>query len=215
MKRPRMFEDYRLFLSELKENFTTLGAIVPSSPHLAKAIVMPLSQRGLRPVRVLEVGPGTGAFTDRILKHLRRGDVFDIYELSPKFCGYLRRSLPFSDLRKQGIQIRLINDDIRNLRQSFDYHYIISGLPLNNFDSQIVSDILEVLISHLSPDGVLSYFEYIFTHEFKARFLKPSERQRMIQVAKTVGSFIARHQYAYSQVWWNLPPAKARYCKRA
>ena len=209
-----MLEDVRLFYSELLKDFTTTGAIAPSSPLLAKAVIHPLKERPSVPIRVLEVGPGTGVFTHQILKQLRSGDVLDIYELNPRFCRFLRRTLRFSEYALCGIQCRLHQTDVRNLRKAVHYDFIISGLPLNNFDPQTVSEILETYLNHLAPEGVLSYFEYTLTEEFKLKFLKPSERERMARVGATVRDFVEKYQYSSNRVWWNLPPAKARHCRK-
>jgi phosphatidylethanolamine/phosphatidyl-N-methylethanolamine N-methyltransferase len=209
-----MLKDLRLFYSECRTNFGTIGAIAPSSPLLAKAIILPLQHRPRRPISVLEAGAGTGSFTHRILSHLRFGDTLDIFELNPKFYSFLKRSLRKARLSEKGIQCRLHNADIRTLRKQTQYDFIISGLPLNNFDSRTVSEILQIYLDHLSPTGVLSYFEYILTQEFKSKFLKPAERDRLIQVAKTIGKFVEEYQYSCYQVWWNLPPAKARHFRK-
>jgi phosphatidylethanolamine/phosphatidyl-N-methylethanolamine N-methyltransferase len=209
-----LLDDVRLFYSEFRQNFMTTGAIAPSSPLLGKAITRPLSQRTASPVRVLEVGAGTGAFTRHILKHLKTGDLLDIYELNPRFCVFLQHRFPLTAFAARGIQCRLHNADVRKVETEREYDYIICGLPFNNFEPETVSEIFEVLIRCLSPSGVFSYFEYILSHEFKAKFLKPSERERITRVGFTVRSFIQKHQYRYHQVWLNLPPAKARHCRR-
>jgi phosphatidylethanolamine/phosphatidyl-N-methylethanolamine N-methyltransferase len=209
-----MFEDYRLFYSQFRSNFSTTGAIAPSSPLLAKAIVLPLIQRPARPIAVLEVGPGTGSFTHAILRHLRLDDSLDIYELNPQFYSFLIKSLDTEMPASKGIRLRIHNADIRNLRTKTRYDFIISGLPFYAFDPQTVSEILDIYLEHLSPAGVLSYFEYVLTPEFKSRFLKPAERERIIRVAETVRSFVQKYQYSSNEVWWNLPPAKARYCRK-
>jgi phosphatidylethanolamine/phosphatidyl-N-methylethanolamine N-methyltransferase len=209
-----VFEDVRLFYSEFRHNFGTTGAIAPSSPLLGKAMTRPLSQRTVSPIRVLEVGAGTGAFTGQILKYLAAGDLLDIYELNPRFYDFLQHRLPLTGFAARGIQCRLHNADVREMERKLEYDYIICGLPFNNFEPETVSEIFEALIGCLSPSGVFSYFEYIFSHEFKAKFLKPSDRERMMRVGFTVRSFIQRHQYGSHQVWLNFPPAKARYCRR-
>jgi phosphatidylethanolamine/phosphatidyl-N-methylethanolamine N-methyltransferase len=210
-----IFEDYRLFYSQFRSNFSTTGAIAPSSPHLAKAIVLPLSQRSCRPVSVLEVGPGTGSFTHQILRHLRSGDSLDIFELNPKFYSFLIKSLDFRHLSAAGVRCHIYNADIRTLNEQTQYDFIISGLPFYAFEPETVSQILAIYMDHLSPTGVLSYFEYVLTPEFKSKFLKPAERDRLIRVAKTVRGFVQKYEYKCNEVWWNLPPAKARYCRKS
>ena len=78
----------------------------------------------------------------------------------------------------------------------------------------MVAEILDIYLEHLSPTGVLSYFEYVLTPEFKSKFLKPPDRERIIRVGKTVRSFVQKYEYSSNEVWWNLPPAKARYCRK-
>jgi phosphatidylethanolamine/phosphatidyl-N-methylethanolamine N-methyltransferase len=209
-----MLKEITLFFSQFTENFTTTGAIAPSSPLLGRAITHPLSRRSSRPVQILEVGPGTGAFTRQIMKHLRSGDCLEIYELNPRFCEHLRQNLPWEHFQSKEIHCRLHNADVRDIGTDLQYDYIVCGLPFNNFEPELVSEILAVLIDRLATNGVFSYFEYNLSHEFKSKFLKSKDRQRMLRVGKIVRSFIEQHQFGYRQVWLNLPPARARYCQK-
>jgi len=209
-----MLRDIRVFYSAVRDDFQSIGAIAPSSSLLAKAIVNPLAQRPPGPVRVLEVGPGTGSFTSRILEHLRNGDHLDIFEVNPKFCLFLQESLQKARLTERGIRWELFNADIRTLDKPLQYDFIISGLPLNNFDPPTVAEILDILIDHLSPVGVLSYFEYVLLQNFKARVLRSTDRDRVVKVANTVRTFNQKYQYHCNHVWWNLPPARARHCRK-
>ena len=209
-----LWDKYWVFYSESFSNFGTVGAIAPSSALLARAIVHPLQDRPEHPISVLEVGPGTGAFTARILKCLGAGDTLDIYELNPRFHRYLTRFLQRQDLQDRGVLCRLHHADIRGMKQPKQYDFIISGLPFNSFDAQTVDEILEILMSHLTATGVFAYFEYSLTHRFRGRFLKPPARDRLREVGATVRNFIRKHQFRSRQVWWNLPPAKARYCRK-
>jgi phosphatidylethanolamine/phosphatidyl-N-methylethanolamine N-methyltransferase len=210
-----MFKDLHVFFREFRQTFKTTGAIAPSSPRLAKAITYPLTRRPLKPIHVLEVGPGTGSFTQEILRLLRPGDRLDLYELNPRFHRYLQEKLPWEGYAAKGIHCRLHNTDVRKVAKVMQFDYIVCGLPFNNFDPELVTDILNVLTDRLSPEGVFSYFEYIFSHRFKAKFLRqPSERERMLRVGITVRRFVQEHQFACRQVWFNIPPAKARYCRK-
>jgi phosphatidylethanolamine/phosphatidyl-N-methylethanolamine N-methyltransferase len=103
---------------------------------------------------------------------------------------------------------------VRHVGSDVQYDYIVCGLPFNNFEPELVSEILAVLIDRLAKNGVLSYFEYNLSHEFKSKFLKSRDRQRMLRVGQIVRSFIEQHQCGYRQVWLNLPPARARYCQK-
>ncbi len=209
-----MLKGFRLFISEIRGNFGVIGAIAPSSPRLAKAIVRPLRQRISGPIRVLEVGSGTGSFTRRIVDLLRPGDELEVYELNPSFYHFLHESLNGAGLSKRGIRCEMYNADIRSMRRPYQFDYIISGLPFNSFDVQTVSEILETLMNHLAPSGVFSYFEYSLPRGVRAGFLKRDDRIRMARVGKTVENFNRKHQFSCNHVWWNLPPARARHCRK-
>jgi phosphatidylethanolamine/phosphatidyl-N-methylethanolamine N-methyltransferase len=209
-----MLKDLRLFYSEFRRNFITTGAIAPSSPLLAKAMIFPLKQRQVEPIRVLEVGAGTGAVTQHLLKELRPGDKLDIYELNPRFFLVLQKNLQITHYINQGIQCALHNDDVRSLPPGAFFDFIISGLPLNNFEPQTVEEFLETFLNHLSPGGILAYFEYIGTREFQSKIVKGPERERLVRVGIAVNTFLQKYQYDSNHVWWNLPPAKARYCRK-
>ncbi len=204
-----------VFFSQLLSNFGTVGAIAPSSPLLAKAIVHPLEDRPQRPISVLEAGAGTGVFTSQILKRLRRGDRLDVYELNPRYFGYLSRFLQGQELHSRGIRCNLYNADVRLLSQARPYDFIVCGLPFNSFDVQTVDEILEILMSHLAATGVFAYFEYSLPPGVRSRFLKAAERDRLRKVSLRIGRFVRKHQFGSRQVWWNFPPAKARFCRKA
>lgn len=216
MERVRPFWDRKLvFLSQVLSNFGTVGAIAPSSPLLAKAIVHPLQNRPKRPISVLEAGAGTGVFTARILKSLGPGDQLDVYESNPRFCGHLSRFLQDQDLQVRGVRCNLHHADVRQLGQAQPYDFIVCGLPFNSFDVQTVDEILEILMSHLAATGVFAYFEYSLPPGVRSRFLKAADRDRLRKVHLRIGRFVRQHQFGCRQVWWNLPPAKARYCRKA
>ena len=55
----RQFNEVATFLKEVHRTFYTTGAVLPSGRQLARQVCRPLSEHKT-PVRVLEVGPGTG-----------------------------------------------------------------------------------------------------------------------------------------------------------
>src|SRR5207253_7898982 len=121
------------FIRESRRHFRDTGSFLPSSRFLARALVSELRKRR-GPGRILEVGPGTGAVTAQILRHLLPGDRLDLVELNSHFINLLERRFadewkwwPYRD------QVTLIHSAVEKLTGEGVYDYIISGLPLNNF----------------------------------------------------------------------------------
>ena len=59
------------FIRQFGTRFETTGSLIPSSRFLARSITRYLQDRGDAAIRVLECGPGTGPFTNRIVRRLR------------------------------------------------------------------------------------------------------------------------------------------------
>src|SRR5947209_20633881 len=78
------------FFRQYRQRFQTTGAVAPSSRFLARALAKPL-ERHQGACRVLEVGPGTGAVTRRIVRLLKPADRFDLVELNETFVDVLNR----------------------------------------------------------------------------------------------------------------------------
>ncbi|HXE30684.1 MAG TPA: methyltransferase domain-containing protein [Terriglobales bacterium] len=207
---PSPLSGYRVFYSQFRKHFHHTGAVAPSSARLARAITAPLARTGRRPVRVLEVGAGTGVFTRAILENLAAGDALDVYEINPAFEPYLRSVLAGGEAR--GVRCRLHLDDITRAMSAEPFHYIISGLPLNNFPAPEVEAILALYMSLLVPGGTLSYFEYLYIRNLKRALVQnPGERARLNAVGDVVTAFLERYPNHSAAVRLNLPPAVARH----
>jgi len=88
------------FLQQMVRNYNTTGAIWPSSRGLALAMTRPIRDFS-GPRRILEVGPGTGAFSRQILTTLESGDEYHLVEISELFCERIERDVlsPFRESR--------------------------------------------------------------------------------------------------------------------
>ncbi|MCH7685573.1 MAG: methyltransferase domain-containing protein, partial [Planctomycetes bacterium] len=158
------------FLRGWRREFHTTGAIAPSSRFLARAITRPIEQRS-GPVRILEVGPGTGAVTRRIIQLLRPDDRLDLVELNDRFAAILEQKFREDRLfRKAADQAQIHVCAVQEFQSAGNYDFIISGLPLNNFSADAVREIFDVCFGLLAPEGVLSYFEHILLRRLRGVF---------------------------------------------
>ncbi|MGH9466958.1 MAG: class I SAM-dependent methyltransferase [Terriglobales bacterium] len=207
---------YRLFYGQFREHFHATGAIAPSGGALASEITSPLAATPRRPLRVLEVGPGTGVFTRAILRQLRAGDEFAICEVNRAFQPLLEARLEQARVEQRGINCQLYFADICTFPARPEYDFIISGLPLNNFSPELVKRILGLFAAMLLPGGVLSYFEYLYIRELKSALVRnPAERARLHSIAAVVNEFLLQHTSRAVPVALNFPPAMARHIQVA
>jgi phosphatidylethanolamine/phosphatidyl-N-methylethanolamine N-methyltransferase len=201
------------FIRESRRHFRATGALLPSSRFLAHALVSEVRKRRA-PARILEVGPGTGSVTLRILRHLVPGDQLDLVELNSHFISLLQhrfdREWKFWRHREQ---VRLVHSAVEQLPGEGVYDYIISGLPLNNFPVAQVREIYHCYDRLLKPGGTLSYYEYVFIRQLKTPFADRRERRRLYRVGRVVTDYIRAYQVRRQRVFMNVPPAVVRHLR--
>ena len=206
--------DHIAFFRQFRKRFETTGSIVPSSRFLAAAMTRPLLQRS-GPVRVLEVGPGTGAVTQRIVRIIRPGDRLDLVELNETFVGMLQER--FQDdaaWRRAAGQSELHVCPVQDFRSDAPYDFVISGLPLNNFSSGLVQELFETIFGLLAPGGILSYFEYMYVRPTRRFFSNADERKRLSELDTIANAWFDRYRIRRDSVLLNLPPAWVQHLQK-
>jgi phospholipid N-methyltransferase len=211
----RFVGDHFAFLRQFRETFETTGALAPSSRFLARAMTRPIAGRS-RPARILEIGPGTGAVTRRIVRLLGPDDHFELVELNSEFVKILnRRFQEESDFRAVADRTSLHQCPIQEFAAAEPFDFIVSGLPLNNFPPALVEDIFGVYFRLLAPGGVLSYFEYMYVRPLRRLVSKEPERQRLRHLDGVLLPRLGQHRIRRDWVFANLPPAWVQHLQHA
>lgn len=161
-----------------------VGAIAPSGPVLARAITQEISEST---GDVLELGPGTGAFTKAILAKGVPAERLTLLESDPRLAQLLRVRFPSVKVIS-ACATKLGNLDLCDGRQ---VGAVVSGLPLLSMPDPTIHDILEGAFSKLGAEGAVYQFTY--------RPLCPVPRKimRSLDLKSVCTSFSMR----------NLPPA--------
>ena len=191
-----MNAEYLTFLRELPKSFSQIGAMLPSSPALGRAMVRPIRE-ATRPLNILEVGPGTGPFTKQILKLMRPEDHFTICEINTRFLTLLKKNLARNEhFRRNKDRITFFHGPVQELPGSplfaGSYDIIVSSLPFSNFSPEMVDEILSLFQSMLAEDGSLSFIEYIAVRRVTALLSSRRSRARLVGVEKVIQGWIDR-----------------------
>jgi phospholipid N-methyltransferase len=141
----------------------SVGALWPSSPSLARAMVA--ASEIPRADCVLELGPGTGAFTGEILSNLREGAEFAAVERDPSLARMMAKKFP----RAKVIEgcATMLGEHLRAESLSRP-DAILSGLPWAVFSEDLQKNILGQIRSNLRQNGVFTTFGYYGPHRLKA-----------------------------------------------
>jgi phospholipid N-methyltransferase len=179
------------FLRAFLRHPTRIGAIAPSSPALARAMVAGLD---LGPGQaILEYGPGTGPFTAQIETLLPDPALYLGIERDAGFVAHLRQRHP---------RLRFVAgsaEDAATLAAQAglpDVAAVLCGLPFASLPDSVQQNILADLARLLGPGRVFRTFQYVHAYPLPQaiRF-----RRRMTQ---TFG-----RPTRSAVVWANLPPA--------
>jgi phospholipid N-methyltransferase len=197
-----------VFAREFVRRHHTTGSILPSSRFLANALTRPLREDdGGTPRRILEVGPGTGPVTRRIVEAMRPGDRLDLVEINEHFVELLRRRFDTEPaFRSVADRAQIHCLPIEELPADEPYDVLISGLPLNNFDVATVEGILNRFGELARAGGRLSFFEYVAIRRFKALCSGRAERERLRGVGRALKQFLTR-EVRRDAVLLSVPPA--------
>jgi len=210
--------DHLTFFRQFRQRFKTTGAVAPSSRFLASAMTGPmkkvLKDDNSAPKRILEVGPGTGAVTRSIVKLLRPKDRFDLVELNEAFVDLLEhRFATHPQYQKAKEQSAVHQLPLQDFTSEAPYDFIVSGLPLNNFSSNLVQEIFDCYFRLLAPGGTLSYFEYMYVRSIRKRVGPRVEKLRMKSLDEIINPYLKQHRIRQSWVFINLPPAWVQHLK--
>ena len=178
----------------------SVGAILPSSPYLAEKITKNI-RKSDKPLKILEVGAGTGVFTTLIGAKLKPDDILDVIELNSNFCDILKRSFE----EERNIKVHCVS--IMDWNPEYKYDFIISGLPFNAFNPELVRNILDKYQELIKPGGMISYFEYMFLANIKRIVLSEKEKAESEGTLLNVTEFRNKFKVQRDRVWLNMPPA--------
>lgn len=191
------------FATQALSEFQSTAAIAPSSRFLAEAMVEPLPTERAR--TVVELGPGTGVMTERLLEQLPADAKLLAFEINPRFVDYLQANVP--DPRLEVIPCGAQRADVELRRRGARrVDAILSSLGLSLLPEPLVHEIFERLLPHLAEDGVFTQFQYV--HRIRVQDGRPE----YFDAAKLLERYfpVIRRR----TIVRNLPPAFVYDCRK-
>ncbi len=159
------------FLKQFFTNFKHTGAVLPSSKALTCKMLKGIDFS--KPLRILELGPGTGCMTESMLSQMHQKSELVCIEINPLFCKELKK---FESDKKFTLH-EASALDISTLLGDDKVDFVVSGLPLANFEKTEIACIFQEIEKILKPDGKYIQFQYTLklNQLFKNTFQKVSK----------------------------------------
>jgi phosphatidylethanolamine/phosphatidyl-N-methylethanolamine N-methyltransferase len=168
-----------------------VGALGSSSQGLAELITDLASLDDAD--AVIELGPGTGVFTEKIVEKTRADSTFLAFEINPRFVEVTRRRCPrCTVLQESAVHAR------KHLNEFGHEHCdsVVSGLPWATFSETLQDDLLDAISDALRPGGTFVTFSYVSSLLLpRARGFRRKLHERFSDVEQS------------RVVWRNMPPA--------
>ncbi|APZ54828.1 class I SAM-dependent methyltransferase [Salipiger abyssi] len=174
--------DFSLFLGQALRSPQSVSALAPASDRLATAMARCIPE-GSGPL--VELGPGTGKITRRILARGIAPADLHLIEINDEFAGLLRQRFPDLTVHHCGAQ-SVGSLGLPPLRA------VVSGLPLLSFPAPLQARILRAAFRQLAPGAPFIQYTY-----------GPG-----VPVASRLMRALHLRARRCAVVWGNLPPAQ-------
>jgi phospholipid N-methyltransferase len=177
----------KFFCQWLRHPLST-AAIAPSSTKLAHAMLAGLPEKSQR---VIELGAGTGVFTQALLDHGIAKEDLLVLELNQRLHSHLRRRFPGLPVLQANASHLLQCADRCGYLDGGEIDAVVSGLGLLSMDLPTQHSILSAAFECLKTKGVFVQFTYGLSAPVKQ------------DLVEDLGLTIQRGKF----VFCNLPPA--------
>jgi len=181
----------KMFVLEYIKNPRFVGAVCPSGKYLADKMVNSINFKKAK--CIVEFGPGTGVFTEKILSRIKEDALVILVEINKEFYNILR------GIYGHKKNVIIINDSAENIDIILKEHsienvdYILSGLPFASLPKEVSKNVLNKTCKILKGESEFITFQYsLFRLNFFREFF---------------------HDINYKKVIRNLPPAYVLKCK--
>ena len=177
---------YISFIKEMIKNPKDTGAITPSFSRLSKGMIDKVDFS--KDINIIEYGPGTGSFTELIIKKLSSKSNLYIIEKNEYFIRILEKR--FSNIDN----VYILHEEAFNISEIVAFRdikkidYFISGIPFTSIPKEVTEKILNNTLDNMGEDTILITFQY---------------SNKMVQTFSQYFDIVDT-----KKVYLNLPPAK-------
>lgn len=187
-----------------------VGAVTPCSTHVAMELCKYVEQyvsAGGAPLRILEVGAGSGAISRWLVGLLRVCDTVDLVEIAPELCTVLHDQFD----AYANVSVRCVS--ILDWQPMQPYDLIVSTLPFTSLEAELVERAVAHFQRLIKPGGIFSYVSYVGVAEAKTYLLWGKKRTEHHKKMAILKEFRKKFLFDKHVVLLNCPPINVYHLK--
>jgi phosphatidylethanolamine/phosphatidyl-N-methylethanolamine N-methyltransferase len=184
-------EEGFLFLRRWLAHPLKVGAVLPSSPALARLVAKQVPLRADQ--AVVEVGAGTGSITKALLERGIPPERLFVVEIDSDLCAFLRKQLP---------QVQVINGDASRLSEMLPSKWlgkistVISGIPMVTLPMPLQQRFIDAWFEVMAPGGKMLQYTYSLVSPLPEAKLGVKGRRQGLAVLNVPPAWV----WSYEQV---------------
>lgn len=135
-----------------------VGAVSPSTKFLGEKMLENVDFESSK--LIIELGPGTGVFTDLIIKRMRPDAILLVFELNDAFHSTLEARIKDPRVKIIHDSAEFIEKYINEIEKDAKSDVVISSLPLMVFPESLRLSVVDAAYNTLKKDGKYIQFQY-------------------------------------------------------
>lgn len=146
------------FLLEFIKHPRKIGAVAPSGKPLAEKMMQPIDFNSAEVI--VEFGPGTGAFTEELIRRREKDTALILVEQNEIFCRGLLKKFAGEP------NFHIVHGNAERVKKYLEKYgfseadYIVSGLPFTSLPSEVSDRILKATGAAIGKGGSFITFQY-------------------------------------------------------
>jgi phosphatidylethanolamine/phosphatidyl-N-methylethanolamine N-methyltransferase len=184
-------EEGFLFLRRWLAHPLKVGAVLPSSPALARLVAKQVPLRADQ--AVVEVGAGTGSITKALLERGIPPERLFVVEIDSDLCAFLRKQLP---------HVQVINGDASRLSEMLPSKWlgkistVISGIPMVTLPLPLQQRFIDAWFKVMPQGGKMLQYTYSLVSPLPEAKLGVKGRRQGLAVLNVPPAWV----WSYEQV---------------
>ena len=195
-----------IVLNQFLKEFKNTGEICSSSRWAAQALTYPMREAN-KPLRILEIGPGTGTVTKKILQEMKPSDTLVVSEINTSFMNVLKNKLQTDEnFIKNKDRVSFVLGPVQEINESEPFDIIVCAVPFLNLDVPTIDSIFTKIKELSTPETIMTYYEYVAIKSISKIFPPKARQERMKRVENYFDSNFGERHSLKKRVWLNVLP---------